>query len=224
MNPRCHQRRSPSVRRGAVRAASAGDDRHGEEERAEEGEDHAHGDRADELARSARHEDDREERQNGRDRRAEEGDSEIAHARRHGGCSWLPALEARAGLIDHDDRVVDEETESDDEPGDRHLVNRDPEESHPGEDEQGRERQRRADEKGGAPSHGEHDDADHRDHREKEAAQQARQTVLGVRALVEDDVQPDALREIRTKLLDQRSGRRGPPVDAEPGLHARGPR
>ena len=153
-----------------------------------------------------------EQRQEGEDqyrRGAEDGQRDLPRAIDGGAHAVGAFTQVPRDVLDHDDGVVDQQAERDDEARDRNLVQREAEEPQRGHAHGQRQRDGDHDDAGGAEPEGEQGDRDQCE-RDAEVEAKAAQAMGDVVGLFEADLEADARGQGGAKLGQ-------PPV--EPGLH-----
>ena len=184
-------------------------------------EDHGNPDHGDELAGRARHQRDRREgedsRGRGRQKRGKQQTDRVFQRRQR----RLPALAQEAVFIHHDNRIIDQQAERDDEAGHRHLVQGLIIEADQDEDGQNRQRQGRPDDERCAPPHHEEEDGKDDQGRHGQITGQTMQAVIDIIALSEDRIDPHAGDAVG-KAGDYRISGIRPVVHAQFGLEIGG--
>ena len=179
------------------------DDRERDDERRQHGEHHRDRQRADVAARAAGQEEQRHEREDEGRRRAQDRDPDLLGREDRRLRARVPGAPVAGDVLDHHDRIVDQEAERDHHPHDRQLVES---EAGPGERRhRHRERQRNRDhdhERRAAAKR--QQGQEHKAECDEEVLAQPPEAMGNVRRLIEPAVQRDTGRQCPLELIEPR--------------------
>jgi hypothetical protein len=206
------------VRREHVRAHHRGE-RQRDERRDDDRGRERHGELAEEPAHDALHEEQRDEHRDERGRERDDREADLLRALERGDEGLLPLLDEPRDVLDHHDRVVDDEARRDGERHERQVVERVVTQVHHAERDDERERHRDAGDDRRARRAQEHvhhhDDQDDREHEREAHVLEARLDRLGA---VDDDGHVEVARAARREPLELGLGARRDLEDVRAGL------